>query len=208
MKKAVGIFFGLFILMYCLSMTCFAAENVHETAVNAKYHSSEIEIYQSSVKCGTAELSLQNGIAFSVKLNKKYNGYTFVVRPVTQKDKEAFDWFKSFVSSDVSDFMAYEIYLLDTQKEKLKLPDNTEIKIKLCNSNYTVNGISCESKQYEIKSDVKNGVLKFNSIKQADYYLIQRKPSTSVCKPIQAMILCGQVILLAVVVGYLARHLI
>ena len=176
MKKAISVFLGLFVLLCSLSVTCFAAENnVQDVTVNAKYHNSDIEIHSVIVDDGIAELSPEDNTLFYFEFNEIYNEYTLVIHQITIKDKDAFDWFKSFVSNGTSDFRAYEIYLLNAKKEKLKLPNNTEIQLTISDTNYLINGISCDGESFEITSSIKGNSLQFNSIEKADYYLFQKR---------------------------------
>lgn len=177
MKKIISTVIIMLVAVCCFSTVCFASDNnltTKETIVSAKYHKSKTELYSSIVEDGVASIVTQNGVSFTVKLHDEFNGFVFVVRPITKQEQEAFQWLKECISNDLADFLAYEFYLINADEEKIEIPLGTEIIISNIDLDYYVSGISCNGNLYEISSITQSSSLIFNTIGNADYYLLRK----------------------------------
>lgn len=176
MKKVITLILVIFSLLSA-STTCFAAESeqVVECPVYAKYHSSNIELNTTIIENGKGTLTTQDGSSITVLLDDKYDEYVLVVHPITEKDKDAFVWFKSCVPSDIVEFSSYDIYLLNAENKRVELPNNTLVQISVSERNDFILGLSCSGKTSVISTTYEDGKLKFNSSEESNYYLICSK---------------------------------
>lgn len=177
MMKRVITFLLVILSLLSNTITCFAAESeeVDECPVYAKYHSSNIELNTTIVENGKGTLTNQDGSSVIVDFEDKYNGYVLVVHLITENDKDAFAWFKSCVPNDVVDFSPYEIYLLNSENERVELPNNTSIQISVSNRSDFIVGLSYSGETSDINTTYKDGNLTFKSSEQSNYYLRCRK---------------------------------
>lgn len=173
MKRVITLLLVIFSLS-CSSITCMAAENsdILESPVYAIYHSSNIELDEVMIKNGKGALITQSGISLTLELDDKYNGYMLVVHPITERDKEAFEWVESCIPNEVAKYSSYDIYLLSPENDRVELPDSTLIQISVSNSSNSVIGLSCSGQTMVIKSSYEDEILKFISSDRANYYVI------------------------------------
>lgn len=176
MKRVITFILVIFSLL-STSITCFAAESeeVVECPVYAKYHSSNIELNTTIIDNGKGTLTNQDGSLFVLNFEDKYNGYVLVIHPITEKDTEAFSWFKSCVPNSVEEFSSYDIYLLNDRKERVELPDNTSIQISASSRDDFIMGLTYSGETFIITTTYKDSQLKFKSSERAHYYLRCRK---------------------------------
>lgn len=181
MKRVITFILVIFSLL-STSITCFAAESeeIVECPVYAKYHSSNIELNTTIIENGKGTLANQDGSSFILNFEDKYNGYVLVVHPITEKDTDAFAWFKSCVPNDVVDFSSYDIYLLNSKNERVELPDNTLVQISASGRNDFILGLSCLGKTSAISTTYEDSKLKFNSSEELNYYLRCRKSTDAI----------------------------
>lgn len=172
MKKVITFLLMIFTLL-STSVTCLAAgsRKVVECPVYAKYHSSNIELNTTIIKSGKGILTTQDGSSIAVFLDGKYDEYVLVVHLITEKEKDAFEWFKNCVPSEIVEFSAYDIYLLNSENDRVELPDNTLVQISVSNRKDFMLGLSCLGTTCVITTTYEDGKLKFNSSEESNYYL-------------------------------------
>ncbi len=181
--KRILAFTLVMLLAVCLALPCFAAEitDISETPeqqAKGKYHAAKIKLYTEEVKGEDTTVTLPDGTGITVELDEKYIGYTLVIQPITQAEKEAYDWIKGCVPKNIKKFSAYDIYLLSTEDERVALPDNTPIEIVVIDSSNCVLGLTYEGKTSSISSTQKGKKISFKSSAKAGYYLICQKSSS------------------------------
>lgn len=175
--KRIITFILVVISLLSMSIPCFAAESKEaiECPVYAKYHSSNIELYTTIIENGKGTLIVEDGDCFTVYLEEKYDGYKLVVHPITQSDSEAFAWLENCILDNITDFLAYDIYLLNPKKERVELPNETLIQVTTSKKNDNVIGLSCLGTTTIINASLKDGVLTFRSSENATYYCVHKK---------------------------------
>jgi hypothetical protein len=185
MMKRVITFLLVIVSLVSASITCFAAESREavECPVYGKYHSSNVDLHTAVIKNGKGTLTDSEGALFVVELNRKYNGYTLVVHPITESDEEAFAWFQSCVADDAVDISPYEIYLLNPNQERVELPNRTSIQVSVSDQSDSIMGVSYSGEASVIDSTYKSGKLTFKSTGQSNYYLICEKSDGGVDSP-------------------------
>ena len=180
MKKVTTCVLITFFLILTLTHSVEAEGNKGaECPVYAKCHSSNIEFSKIIIKNGNASVTDKDGLNITIIIdNTTYDGYNLVVHSITESD--AFDWVKSCVPSDIEEFSAYDIYLLNPENERVELPDNTLVQISDSNQEKFVMGLSCSGTISLINIEYENEKLKFNSSKEVNYYLICSKVDNSI----------------------------
>lgn len=166
---------ALFILLSC-SADSFAAE--HEDLLTGNVYGkfnyySNAEMYTDTSTNGEYVITADNGIQISI--SSDIFELMLVVHQITENDKECYAWISSRVSQEASDFIPYDIFFIDADGNRIELPDEAVISIKVPDSINSIIGLSFDGDITNIPYSCKNGSLNFTPVTFGNYYVLCKK---------------------------------
>ncbi|MDO4331247.1 MAG: hypothetical protein Q4C58_00985 [Eubacteriales bacterium] len=181
--KRMAMFFLICILTGYSCMVCSAGNDTLEEEKQttfgfyATYIAGETDYFTAPVENGESRISLPDKTVITVD-GIPEDGLTLVVYPVTDHDKDAWEWFSACMKGKGSNIVPYEIYFLKKDGTRL-LADGVTVGILLPESMETpaVFSLNKDATVTELASETANGKIIF----QADgryYYVLAESTGT------------------------------
>lgn len=172
MKRIVS-FVAVVLIFFSCYVNCYAAE-YEETYMGNVYakinYSSDSKVYTATPIRGQYALTTDDGIQITVDSNNL--DLVLVVHQITEKEKEAYEWFKSCMPQSVIRFIPYDIYFLNASGDRIELSSEDAITISIYKSTQYVVGLSCDGNLIDISYSINNYNVTFKASSSSNYYVL------------------------------------
>ena len=159
----------LAILLVCsMSFPAFAAEENKEQDVTVKYISIVEGEYRAEIKNGTATAE---GVTVT---GAPTNAKTLVVVPIPSSVSEAYEWFIDCLENVGKPLVAYEVYFLDADGNRISANGATISIGCSANGDLTVCSLTAGGSYKDLSAEIKNGSAVFTA-NDGDYFILTEK---------------------------------
>lgn len=171
--KRIVFFVAVVLISISCYLNCYAAE-FEETNIGNVYakinYSSDAEVYTATPIRGQYAVTTDDGIQITVNSNNL--NLVLVVHQITEKEKEAYDWFKSCMPQSVIRFIPYDIYFLNASGNRIELSSEDAITISIYKSTQYVVGLSCDGTLMDISYSKNDYNVTFKVANSSNYYIL------------------------------------